>query len=351
MTAKRKWFIAFIVLLVMAVSARIALPYVMKAYINHTLENLPNYRGHVDGLSVSIILGAYQLEDITVTQLNSATREPLFTATTIDVSILWRELFHGLIVAEIVAHDPKINFAAGHAGKAVQTGKGVNWATVVGDITPFRIDKLKIVNGELHYYDHFSNPPVNVYLANTQATLTNLSNSEKLESKRPSHLVLSAQAMDRSNLFTDVFFNPFEKQADFKLKLKLTDFPVTALRDFMHAYTPVDPSRGTLDLVIEANATQGNIEGYVKPLFRDLKLENWKPPSDHEAHPLRFISNTIGEVINILFRNQAKEQFASKVPFSGKIDDPDIGVFRAILNVFRNAFVSAFEPRFEPVAH
>lgn len=348
-TKRQKYFAILAAALVIGVGGYVVLPLAMKTYINHTLENLPNYRGHVDGLSVSLVQGAYQLQNITIRQLNSATREPLFTATTVDVAILWRSLFHGLIVAEIVAHNPKINFASGHAGKEAQSGLGVNWATVVGDITLFRIDRFEIINGELHYYDHFSNPPVDVYLSKTRATLTNLANSDKLESNRPSHLVLDAQAMDRSNLFTDVVFNPFEKQPDFQLKLKLIAFPVTALHDFMHAYTPVDPSKGTLDLVVEANAGKGNIEGYVKPLFHELKLESWQSESDQKLHPLRFLSNTMGEAINFLFRNQAKDQLASKVPFSGKIDDPNVGVLSAILNVFRNAFVGAFKPQFESV--
>ncbi|WP_161554288.1 DUF748 domain-containing protein [Stenotrophobium rhamnosiphilum] len=347
MTKKQKWLVILTVTLVVIVGGYVVLPLAMKTYINHRLENLPNYRGHVDGLSVSLLAGSYQLQNITLEQLNSATNEPLFTATTVDVAILWGSLFKGLIVAEIAAHNPKINFAAAHAGKEAQSGFGVNWVNVVGEITPFRIDRLEIINGEIHYYDHFSNPPVNIYLSKTQATLTNLANSDKLASNRPSHLVLSAQAMDRSNLFTDVFFNPFKKEADFKLKLKLIAFPVKALRNFMHAYTPVDPSGGTLDLVIEANAEKGNIEGYVKPLFHELKLEHWETASDHKLQPLRFFSNTMGDVVNFLFRNQAENQLASKVPFSGKIDDPSVDVLSAVLNVLRNAFVGAFKPQFD----
>jgi hypothetical protein len=43
-----------------------------------------------------------------------------------------------------------------------------------------------------------------------------------------------------------------------------------------------------------------------------------------------------------MIRNQPKDRFGTKVPFSGNFDDPKAAVMTTIFNVFRNAFIKAF---------
>jgi hypothetical protein len=43
-----------------------------------------------------------------------------------------------------------------------------------------------------------------------------------------------------------------------------------------------------------------------------------------------------------MIRNQPKDRFGTKAPFSGSFDNPKTAVMTTILNVFRNAFIQAF---------
>ena len=48
-----------------------------------------------------------------------------------------------------------------------------------------------------------------------------------------------------------------------------------------------------------------------------------------------------------IFKNQSKDQFATRVPISGTIGDKSMSPVEAILGILRNAFVEAYKPSLE----
>ena len=48
-----------------------------------------------------------------------------------------------------------------------------------------------------------------------------------------------------------------------------------------------------------------------------------------------------------VLKNQRKDQFATRVSLSGNIHQRDVSAFQAFLGILRNAFVEAFNARFE----
>lgn len=343
----QRWPYWLALLILFGIAARIAMPLVMKSWLNQRLATLGNYRGHVEDVHVALWRGAYELRNVHIQQLNSAVDEPLFASPAMEVQILWTALVKGTIVARIRALEPTISFAAGHAGKAAQTGKGVNWADLLDRLTPFRIDRLEIVSGQVHYYDLYSKPKVDVHLDAVNAVLTNLTNARDQQGRRVADLQLEALAMAQSKLTLDLRIDPFAVQPDFDLQMKLLGLQVARMRPAMQAYTPFDPTEGKLDVVLEASGKDGAVSGYVKPLFTDLKLVDWKQELAGEHNPFELAVNAVGSVLNLLLQNQAKDQLATRVPFSGRLDAPDVDLATALVSILDNAFISAFEPRFE----
>jgi hypothetical protein len=119
------------------------------------------------------------------------------------------------------------------------------------------------------------------------------------------------------------------------------------MRDFLRAYTLVDPKSGTLDVVTELNAKDGSVKGYIKPLFHDLQLLQWKHITEQEKDPLHFLVDAVGSVVNLIFQNQSKDQLATVIPIEGRVDSPGVDVFTTIGNLVKNATVKAFSPTFE----
>ena len=48
-----------------------------------------------------------------------------------------------------------------------------------------------------------------------------------------------------------------------------------------------------------------------------------------------------------IIRNHPKDRFGTRVPLSGTFDEPAPEVMTTILNVFKNAFIKAFEGKLE----
>lgn len=346
----RYWYgyglLLFIVLLALV---RALLPTLVKDYVNRTLSSSSGYEGHVGDVHLALWRGAYELRDIEIHQLNSATREPLFQAPRMEISVLWSALIDRMVVARIRVFEPKVSFAAGHAGNAAQTGKGANWADILRKLAPFRIDRFESVDGQVHYYDFYSAPKVDVYLNQVNAVITNLTNHEDQQKRRVATLKLQALAVGQAEVRIDLQIDPFAEQPDFNLKARLTQLQVTRMRDFLHAYTLIDPKQGTLDLVAELNARNGSVKGYLKPLFHNLELLQWKHVTEQEKDPLHFLMDAVGSVINLVFQNQSKDQLATLIPVEGRFDDPDVDVFSTIGNLLKNATVKAFTPTFEHI--
>jgi hypothetical protein len=68
-------------------------------------------------------------------------------------------------------------------------------------------------------------------------------------------------------------------------------------------------------------------------------------PSEDNESPIDFIWQGIVGGLTRIIRNHPKDRFGSKVPISGSFDDPAPAVMDTVFNVFRNAFVKAFEGR------
>lgn len=48
-----------------------------------------------------------------------------------------------------------------------------------------------------------------------------------------------------------------------------------------------------------------------------------------------------------MLKNQAKNQFATKVELSGNVHQQNISAFEAFLQILRNGFIQAFNARYE----
>ena len=59
---------------------------------------------------------------------------------------------------------------------------------------------------------------------------------------------------------------------DFDLDAAIEDTPVTALNDLFRSYGKFDVAAGIFSFYTELKVARGHIDGYVKPLFRDMKV-------------------------------------------------------------------------------
>ena len=99
--------------------------------------------------------------------------------------------------------------------------------------------------------------------------------------------------------------------------------------------------------MIEADAQEGHLAGYVKPLFRNLKVfavaEDVK-----EDNVLQFFWQALVGATTTLFKNHLRDQFGTLIPFTGDLSGTTTTeILTAVGNVLRNAFLRAYLPRLE----
>lgn len=124
------------------------------------------------------------------------------------------------------------------------------------------------------------------------------------------------------------------------MDMKFEGIDMPSLNDFFLAYAGIDIERGTFNIYSEMTVNDGALEGYVKPVAQNVQVLSWKKD---KSNPLNLIWQAIVGLFAEIFENQSEDQFATKIPLDGNLKDIKTSTWPAIWNIFRNAFVKAFE--------
>ena len=330
------WIIVAIVAVLIA--ARAALPYVVLRYVNQQLDQLEDYSGSVADIDIGLYRGSYQIQGIRIVKENGRVPVPFFAADELDISVEWKALFDGSLVAEIDLHGPTLNFVKGPTPKTSQTEPGDNWKETVKDLAPFKINRFTIHDGSVHYRDFHSDPKVNIYIRRVEAVARNLTNAEDLSESLVATFDATAIAMTSGRFTIEGSYDPYAKKPTFEVDAKLNRLNIVQLNNFLKAYASVDAERGKLSVDAEFAASRGRFRGYVKPFIDDLQVLEWGREREGFFNK---VWQGIVEVLGEIFEDQDKSRIATRVPFSGSIKDPEADVWSTVGGVLKNAFLEA----------
>lgn len=340
-------WLSLIVLMVVAI--QLALPVVLLHYLNRQMAEMGDYRGHVETLTLAWWRGATRLEGIRIEKEGARVQVPLFEAKAFDTSLSWRALWKNrAIVARLTLHEPHVNFVDGGKTGASQDGEGVDWRERLEDLLNITIEEAHVVNGQVSFRNFTSDPPVHVYANAIQASLYNLTNTRDASGQRVAEFDMTAKLFNQAPLEARARFDPFTHWEDFSLQARTTGLVLTQLNDFSKAYGRFDFAKGTGDVVLEVEAKDSRLTGYIKPLLHNVDVFDLRQDvqSDDQGLLQSLWEAVVGGGQEVL-QNQSKDQFATRIELSGSLKDAEISPFQTFLGILRNAFVQAFTPRFE----
>lgn len=243
--------------------------------------------------------------------------------------------------------EPELNFVDAPTESEDQSGAGAPWLKMIEDLFPFRINRAIVKNGSVHFRAFQTKNPVDVYLTDVQASIDNLTNIRDETKPLVSTVQATGIAMDHAKVEFKMTLDPFSYRPTFHMAMRLMGLDVTKINDLARAYGKFDFERGWFDLVVEGEAQEAQLKGYVKPLFRDLKIFSLSEDIKDENVLQVFWQALVGAATSI-FKNHPRDQFGTLIPFTGDLTQATrTDVLATIGNIFRNAFVRAYLPRLE----
>jgi len=335
-----------IILVVLLVAIRLALPGTIKYYVNRQLARIPDYSGKVDRIHVHLWRGAYEIDNISIMKTDGSVPTPLFSAALVDLSVQWRELFHGAVVGEVVLDHPQVNFVTAPSPQESQTGAKKPWTATFESLFPFDINRIEIKAGAVHFQSFHNQDKFDIYVTNLYSVATNLTNSRKVTQKLPAGLSASGQTLGKGLLSVNLKMNPLQEAPTFEVTAVLTNVDMVQINDFLRSYGKLDVARGTFNLFVSAAANQGTYDGYVKVLFENLDIFQWE--KDRKKNILELFWQAIAGALSEGFRNHPHDQLAAQIPISGSFTNSHVHVFSAVGSLLQNAFIRALIPKIEP---
>lgn len=343
----RGFFIALLMLAVLAGVGRAILPWAVRNYVNRTLDRNPLYAGNIGQVQIHLWRGAYSIRDVRISKTTGNVPVPLFSAKRVDFAIEWPALAHRRIVGRVLMEEPELNFVDAPSEGESQTGAGGPWLQMIRDLFPFKINSAIIKNGSVHFRSYQAQKPVDVYLSQVEGTIENLGNIRDETKPLVSTVQATALAMDQAKLEYKMTMDPFSYRPTFHMTLRLLGLDVTKINDLALTYGKFDFKRGWFDLVIETDSKEGQLAGYVKPLFRNLKVFSLAQDIK-EDNVLQFFWQAIVGAATRILNNRSRDQFGTLIPFTGGASGKtSTDLLATIGNVLRNAFVRAYLPRLE----
>jgi len=340
---KSRWFKWKIVISIVAflIIVRVILPYVVLHYANKTLADMDGYYGHINGIDLSILRGAYIIEEFYIDKVDSTSeqRVPFISSEIIDLSVEWKSLFQGRLVGDLEFTNPVLRFTKDKVEPAAIQNDSSDFRKLLKSFMPLKINRFEIFNGKIQYIDSSSTPIVDIAMTNTHILAQNLSSVEDT-ALIPATVIASAD-LYAGKLNFRMKLDPLTDNPTFDMNAELENTNLPELNDFLKAYANLDVHSGTFGLYAEVASKDGKFIGYVKPVIKDLKV---KGPEDRSDSFLNKLYESMVGAAGVILRNPKEKQVATKVPIEGEYEEPTIKIWHAIIHVLRNAFVQAIYP-------
>ena len=335
-----------LVFVVAAVSVRPFLPRLVKWEVNRVLDKSKLYRGKIDDVDLHLWRGAYVIRGIRLVKTTGDVPVPLFSCKAMDLSVEWPALLKRKVVGRVRFQEPEVNFVDSPDPATAEDGSGGPWLEILNGLFPFDINSVNVDNASVHFRTYQKQIPVDVYLSQLNASVENLTNVDQSITPLLTTVKADGTAMDQAKFEMRMKVNPFSYKPSFTVGLRLIGLDITKVNDLAVAYGGFDVKHGLFDLVVDITADEGNLSGYVKPLFRGMKI--FDPVQDIQSdNVLRVFWQAIVGGTSAIVTNYNRDQLGTIIPVSGVLQGPEIDFLSTFANLLRNAFIRAFLPRLE----
>jgi len=339
MTRRRKIAIALLAVVLLLVAARVALPYLVEDYANKRLAALDSYDGHVGDIDIHLWRGAYSIDDIQIVKTGASRPVPFFRSDRVDLSLEWRSLLRGSLVAEASFLGPEVNLVQGRNAAESQLGKEENWNARLEELFPFRFNTIEVVDGTVRFLAPGINTRDAITARHVNGSVSNLTNVLETGKETFADFRVTADVLDGAPAKVAGSVDAFAAQPTFDVNLEVKKVQLPQVNPWLREFIKADAEAGKFELYMELAAADGKFKGYAKPILQDVDI--YRSGEEEQSALKRIWEGFLDFAANVL-ENKDADQVAARIPFSGTIKNPHTSLFATIASVMRNAFVSAF---------
>ena len=313
----RRWVRSLVYTLVFLFVLRLSLSWVIKAGANQVLEHMNRYRGHIDHVGLSFWRGAYQFRGVKIVTTDGKVPLPLFEARNVDIALQWGPLLRGQLVADVVLDGPALNFVSGPEDAQSQFGLEQDWMPIIQKLVIWKVDRLKIRQGQARFADPYQKPPLDMHLDAVQVELKGIrEHRRKGDGSLPCSFKLNAQVMDQAPLSLTLTVDAFAAEPTFEFSATLEKLDLNRLDLFFQSALGVQVARGEFSFYSEGVSDEGEFKGYIKPFVKGLKVIR----RDEKVSP-KLAKKLVVSVLAWVLKDHFHDQTATTIPLSGSLKD------------------------------
>lgn len=265
----------------------------------------------------------------------------------LDGEIEYAPTFQFVHVTDLTVRDMKLDYthtaatAGAEAARKQEVARVAKESSNRGDRV-VRLDRLTVDHSEFGLVNKAKTPGYRVFVSDLHLDVTNLSNHF---SDGPARATARGLFMGKGKATADATFRPDANGPDFDMRVALEDTPLTTMNDLLRSYGKFDVVAGVFSFYSELTVHDNRIDGYVKPLFRDMQVYDKR--QDAEKSFFRKTYEKLVGGISKLLENPPRDEVATKADISGPVDNPNSNTWQVIGRLVQNAFFRAILPGFD----
>ena len=321
------------------IAVRLALPYVVKDYVNDKLHALKAYDGSVADIDMALLRGAYRIDGIEIVKRGARQPTPFFDASRVDFSVEWHSLLNGSLVAEAHFYEPHLNLVESKGGEQEQLGKEEQWHARLEELFPFEFNTVEVHDGTITFRTPGIETEDALTARHVNGIVTNITNVVETEKDSFAEYRMTGKVLGGADAWAWGSAEPFTKRSTFDLNLSIEGVKVANANPWLRQYLKADAKQGDFDLYLEVASSNGSYKGVAKPMLHNVQFLSLEEAP--KENPLKTLWQGTLQLAAEIFENQPRKQVAAEVPFSGTVAGSSTDLVATVGSVLRNAFVSA----------
>ncbi|MBN8555394.1 MAG: YihY/virulence factor BrkB family protein [Deltaproteobacteria bacterium] len=323
---------------------RFLAPEIIRYEINKDLQKSKSWKGYINDLRLGVFAGVVEIREAEFTE-----KEINVYVKRSQVDLSWWSLLKRELRFDILLADISVLVRTERQAPSTKTpSEKPTWREIKEEIKtawPVYIDRLEVKNFNLELKDQEENAFPPFRLEGVRLIAENIWNDlEKQEGA--SNIHFEGVTSGDGKLEGQMRMSAFSPSPNFKGQLKIKSLDLRAFNSFFREKANFDLQSGKLDIVSEFASRDWVLDGYFKPMISDLKFLDLSKKSEKKSF-WRMVWEGMLQMFAAILKNKNTEEVASKIRFSGRLDNPSTRPWSAVTSILRNAFVESLGAGFD----